>query len=257
MKLTVLIVDADAGNAALLAKALQTSRQIGTIMTASKPDAALEQAEKAEFILLDPLLPGMDGVTLLRKLAAKGLRPGVMVLSSFYSQELLRELDELGTAHCMYKPMDIDCLVRRIEQWHTDGGTRLGGKNLELERRISAMLLELGMTPISGFYDCRLALEWFIGHSNSRGRITKELYPYLARSTNQTARQVERNIRYAIEQTWLIGDPQVLERYFGYSVGPDRSRPSNAAFLRTLADHLRQSGCVPEARVPDDFTLSN
>ena len=78
-----------------------------------------------------------------------------------------------------------------------------------------------------------------LAQKDTRGRITKELYPYLADSTSQSAKRVERNIRYAIEQTWLIGDPEVLERYFGYSVGPNRSRPSNAAFLRTLTEHLR------------------
>lgn len=245
MKLTVLIVDADPGNAVPLAQALQSSQQIGAILTAFSPDEALMHAKAADLVLLDPVMPGADGAALLRRMLEQGLQPGIIALSSFYSPELLRELDSLGTAYCMYKPVDIDSLTRRIVAWHNGSGTRLGHKRLALDQRISNLLLELGMTPISGFYDCRMALKWLSIHPDSRGRITKELYPYIAHCTHRTPRQVERHIRYAIEQTWLVGDPRVLERYFGYSVGLEHSRPSNGAFLRTLAECIRGIAPTP------------
>lgn len=239
MKLTVLIVDADAGSARLVAEALKTHRRVERILTAFKPEDARKMAGRADLILIDPLLPGMDGATLLRRILNDGLKPGFIVMSAAYSREMSVAFYDLGAICCLNKPLDIEYLLNLITQWNVNEGTRLGGRDTELECRISNLLFELGMSPISGYYFCCKALKWMLAQKDTRGRITKELYPYLADSTSQSAKRVERNIRYAIEQTWLIGDPEVLERYFGYSVGPNRSRPSNAAFLRTLAEHLR------------------
>ena len=70
MKLTVLIVDADPGNAVPLAQALQSSQQIGAILTAFSPDEALMHAKAADLVLLDPVMPGADGAALLRRMLA-------------------------------------------------------------------------------------------------------------------------------------------------------------------------------------------
>ena len=96
------------------------------------------------------------------------------------------------------------------------------------------------MSPISGYYDCCTAVEWLCCNRNARGRITKELYPYLAHATGQSTNCVERNIRYVIGRTWARADETVLTQYFGDATARS-SRPSNAAFLCTIAEHLRHS----------------
>lgn len=238
MKLTVLIVDADQKNGTLLAERLRKSNRVGMAYHTDRLGAALVLAKEADMVLLDPLLPEMDGKAFLERLLTMGLSPGVIVLSSFFSKEMLQEYDRLGAAFCMRKPVDLSALMLRIEEWADGNGSRLGGKRLELRKLISNMLLDMGMSTLSGYYDCCTAIEWLCGRRRSRGRITKELYPFIARTTGQTSIQVERNIRYAIEQMWQTADPETVELYFGRSIAARKSRPSNAIFLCTLAEYI-------------------
>lgn len=250
MKLSVLIVDADREGAELLASRLSKRKLAETIFVAGDAREALRvfAQRPVELLLLDPILPEMDGVTLLLELLEGGFHPGVFVLSAFFSPELLRELDELGVAQCMSKPLDGKRLIGRLECWDPAKGTRLGGRHSGMRRRIRQLLLKLGMSgEISGFDACCYGIEWICLHGNMRGRITKELYPYIAQRMNESVQQVERNIRYAIECTWRDGNQALIEQYFGYSVDSQSGRPTNAAFLRTLAGHLideRESAIV-------------
>ncbi|NBH78464.1 response regulator [Clostridiaceae bacterium] len=240
MKLTVLVVDADPTSRDPLVKALRASSKIEQVYQADRLDAAYVFAKSADLMLLNPLVPNGDGVTFLERLIAQGIRPGVFIFSAFYTQELMQEYLRLGVACCMMKPVDINLLLRKIEEWQNISRKGIGERKLEIRARISKILMELGMSPISGYYDCCTAVEWLCCNRNARGRITKELYPYLAHATGQSTNCVERNIRYVIGRTWARADETVLTQYFGDATARS-SRPSNAAFLCAIAEHLRHS----------------
>jgi len=129
MKLTVLIVDADAGSARLVAEALKTHRRVERILTAFKPEDARKMAGRADLILIDPLLPGMDGATLLRRILDDGLKPGFIVMSAAYSREMSVAFYDLGAICCLNKPLDIEYLLNLITQWNAN--CRAGAQNLE------------------------------------------------------------------------------------------------------------------------------
>ena len=50
------------------------------------------------------------------------------------------------------------------------------------------------------------------------GRITKELYPGIAKRFNTTSSKVERAIRHAIEVAWNRGRIEALDEAFGKNV---------------------------------------
>ena len=224
MKLTVLVVDADPTSRDPLVKALRASSKIEQVYQADRLDVAYVFAKSADLMLLNPLVPNGDGVTFLERLIAQGIRPGVFIFSAFYTQELMQEY----------------LLLRKIEEWQNISRKGIGERKLEIRARISKILMELGMSPISGYYDCCTAVEWLCCNRNARGRITKELYPYLAHATGQSTNCVERNIRYVIGRTWARADETVLTQYFGDATARS-SRSSNAAFLCAIAEHLRHS----------------
>ena len=234
MKLHVLIVDEDRANAVSLQAALQS--RPGTKATLAEPrmDALLASARDVDLILLDPMNPHFEASRLFTKLIEMDLHPGVILLSSFYSNDMIKEFGELGVAHCMYKPVDFDSLMRYITRWQ-QGGDRLGHSSAQLQRKIASVLTEMGMPPISGFEFCQAGVTWLLLHTDNQRRITKELYPYLTELFHQTPGTIERNIRYAIECTWKRGNPMVMEQYLGCSRNTRSRRPTNTTFLRQIA----------------------
>ncbi len=68
--------------------------------------------------------------------------------------------------------------------------------------------------------------------------ITKELYPDLARSYRTQACNIERAIRHAIEHAWNAGNVELKNRIFGYTINPEKGRPSNGEFLAAVAHYL-------------------
>ena len=70
--------------------------------------------------------------------------------------------------------------------------------------------------------------------------ITFGLYPQLAARFDTTAARVERAIRHLIEVTWSRGDMEVLMRYFGNTVSPDKGKPTNGEFIARLSNVVKQ-----------------
>lgn len=68
--------------------------------------------------------------------------------------------------------------------------------------------------------------------------ITKELYPELAVMYRTQPCNIERAIRHAIEHAWNIGNVELKNRIFGYTVNPEKGRPSNGEFLAAVAHYL-------------------
>ena len=109
------------------------------------------------------------------------------------------------------------------------------------EYQIRQILLELG-TPyhlVGHPYVVEAVLvavenRYYINNS------TFGLYPQIAAKFDTTASRVERGIRHLIEVTWTRGDMDVLCRYFGNTVSPDRGKPTNGEFIARLTNVVQQ-----------------
>ena len=69
--------------------------------------------------------------------------------------------------------------------------------------------------------------------------ITFGLYPQLAAAFDTTAARVERAIRHLVEVTWTRGDVDVLMRYFGNTVSPDKGKPTNGEFIARITNIIK------------------
>lgn len=104
---------------------------------------------------------------------------------------------------------------------------------------IAAVLNSLGMpSNLLGYKYLRFAIQVAVADTEVLNSITKRLYPAVAREFDTTASNVERSIRHAIEVAWDRGDIDKLESYFGYSIDPNRGRPTNAEFISKVVDNL-------------------
>lgn len=104
---------------------------------------------------------------------------------------------------------------------------------------ISERLSNLGMPAnLLGYKYLRVAIQIAVGNPELLSSITKVIYPTVAKEFGTTSSNVERSIRHAIEVAWDRGDIDKLHKRFGYSVDPNRGRPTNAEFISRIVDDL-------------------
>lgn len=65
--------------------------------------------------------------------------------------------------------------------------------------------------------------------------ITAEIYPAVAEKYGSTPGRVERAIRHAIETAWERAEYNTMIDCFGYTIDPERGKPSNSEFISRMA----------------------
>ncbi len=110
-----------------------------------------------------------------------------------------------------------------------------------LNSRITDMLINTGIQPhLSGFDYLRTAVALGYDDKDYVYKMTKKLYPELAKEYNTTPPRVERCIRHAIEQAFVIMDIHVMEKIFGNLTDFNKGKVTNATFIAVLIERLKQ-----------------
>lgn len=127
--------------------------------------------------------------------------------------------------------------VKRILAGLSDSPVR---KAETMDVTIKRILLELGVpNSIKGHALLACAIRIVAEDPSVAERITKELYPEVAKRFGDIPSRTERAIRHAIEASFDRCDIRVIERYFGNTVSPKKGRPTNSEFITRLADVVR------------------
>jgi two-component system response regulator (stage 0 sporulation protein A) len=106
---------------------------------------------------------------------------------------------------------------------------------------IKKTLRQLGVPQhILGYDYLAEAVELVIRDHSILQRITKELYPTLAKHHMTTASRIERAIRHAVEigcdNTRMEG---LADELFCNSINSYTGRPTNAHFIAAVAEHVQ------------------
>lgn len=97
---------------------------------------------------------------------------------------------------------------------------------------ISNMLLEMAVPANLLGYDYILKAIELCSEDRSYIRdITKKLYPEIAKCFNTTSSRVERAIRHAVETSFSRLPIDLIEKFFGNSIDPNRGKPTNSEFV--------------------------
>lgn len=114
-----------------------------------------------------------------------------------------------------------------------------GGQGKSLDEKITAIFLSVGIPAhIKGYHYLREAIRMVYFNPELISRITKELYPGIAKRFNTTASKVERAIRHAIEVSWTRGKIENINKLFGFNVYGKNDKPTNGEFIALVADKL-------------------
>lgn len=106
-----------------------------------------------------------------------------------------------------------------------------------MKNSIDKALLEQKMVSL-GFREITSGtamLRCAVGYWEPGMVITKELYPRVAKEFGSTPGRVERAMRHAIETAWDRGDLGTINSCFGYSINPEKGKPTVGEFVSRMA----------------------
>ena len=224
------------------------------------------QKEEPDVVVLDIIMPHLDGLGVMEKIDNVSKKPRVIILTSFGQENMTQRAVQLGADYYILKPFDLETLGKRIRQLVGTNETSSSGyttsskafvttgdqvnltkstavrtvKTVEVE--VTKMIQQMGVPAhVKGYQYLRDAIVSVIKEVSLLGAVTKELYPMIAKKYNTTPSRVERAIRHAIELAWDRGNIEFMNKFFGYTINVDRGKPTNSEFIAMVADKLRIS----------------
>ncbi|MPM75106.1 Stage 0 sporulation protein A [bioreactor metagenome] len=240
-KIRVMLADANDEFRTFIASAFEASGQFEVVSSVGDGNEAvrLAQENRPDVLLLDIVLPGLDGLGVLDKLADSGIK--TMVVSSFIGDKAVSDAMGRGVCYYMPKPCDTESLMTRVRLAAGDGDEErpVRYEDAALETMITSIIHEIGVPAhIKGYQYLREAILIAVDDMDVINAVTKVLYPEVAKRYSTTPSRVERAIRHAIEVAWDRGDLETLQKFFGYTVSNTKGKPTNSEFIAMIADRL-------------------
>lgn len=267
-RIRVLLADDNRDFIEILKEYIINQEDLHLVGVAFNGNDALEiiKNEQPDVVVLDIIMPHLDGLGVLERLDNFGKKPKVIILTSFGQEHMTQRAVQLGADYFILKPFDLDTLGKRIRQLigtteitpflnissksiisaheHLPSREKTGfvktSKVIEVE--VTKMIQQMGVPAhVKGYQYLRDSIVAVINDVSLLGAVTKELYPMIAQKYNTTSSRVERAIRHAIELAWDRGNIEFMNKFFGYTINVDRGKPTNSEFIAMVADKLRIS----------------
>ena len=237
---TVLLAGANEEFRAMLRSAIEETGEFTVVGATGDGGEAhrMIQQMQPEIVVMDPILPNMDGCSVLRKLDLAKSRMNVIVVSGFLTNDLAGEMMEVGAKFFFLKPVNLESLLDRM---HTvlARPAEEQPREVVLKNMVTNVIHEIGVPAhIKGYQYLREAIMIAVDDMDVINAVTKVLYPEVAKRFGTTASRVERAIRHAIEVAWDRGDLETLQKYFGYTVSNSKGKPTNSEFIAMISDRL-------------------
>lgn len=202
----------------------------------------LVQQQKPDLLILDIIMPRLDGISVLTRIKNKGLDTKIIVITAFGQEHVIQRVAELGAAYYLIKPFELSVLAKRIVELTSDKMASLISKKpvIDICSTVGNQLDSLGIPPnLKGYSYLKTAVSIVVGNWSHLYAVTKDLYPAVGKDHNASPAQVERAIRHAIEYAWLNGNPDTLNELFGNTVSIETGRPTNSVFIGRLAEFVK------------------
>ncbi len=258
-KISVVIADDNKDISNLLREYLSTDPEINVVGLARNGLETIDivREKEPDLLLLDIIMPQLDGLGVLEKLKNLDNKPKIIVYSAIAQDKITQTAIQLGADYYMVKDIDMKVLKSRIKllfnmeekqektEQHYEPAEKFQrkteiGEGADLVSEVSSILQELGIPPhIKGYQYLREAILLVIGDLELLSAVTKELYPAIGKKFNTTPSRVERAIRHSIGVAWSRGQIDNMNRIFGYNIILDKAKPTNSEFIAMVSDNLK------------------
>ena len=234
----LVVADTDRAHIQRIRECLRPIKALDMIGSAATGNEALRLVldKSVDILITDVLLPGMDGIMLLKDLRRAGRCPTVIVCTGFYSGQLVESVCRYGASYVLYKPLDYRRLPEVIENCCAFAKRRFATvvdseaqENVDRTVLMRRLLLKMGIPArLTGSLYLLEAMTCLSHDPSLMRNLTKGLYAEVSQRLQSTPSQVERCLRPAIA--------------IGYERGDLKSRfsrlPSNRAFLEYLLQQV-------------------
>ena len=204
--------------------------------------------EQPDVVLLDIVMPRLDGMGVLRELSQRTQRPRVIMFTALKSDSVVNRAVELGASYFMVKPADPKHIHEQILAVARDDMPLSPAPVLppdtpgryarwSPDERVANLFLSIGIPAhVKGYQYLREAVRMVIEDHDVINRITKELYPGIARRYGTSSSKVERAMRHAIEVAWNRGRLESTNQLLGLTLFNEKDKPTNGEFIALIAD---------------------
>ena len=205
------------------------------IRIADNGEKALEIMDSfaPDVVVLDVMLPGLDGIAVLEQAAQRGCRSKVLVTTLVRSEYVFAKLAQLEVSYVLMKPCNLAITAERVREI-ADAYCEIPVSQCSEEEKLAESLLELGVNPKHNGYHYLCDCVKGYAEDNTQS-LTKELYVAVGASFGVSWQQVERSIRSTLEAAWQRRDERIWRSWFPAGAG----KPSNGEVICRLAEHLR------------------
>ncbi len=239
----VVIADANESYRAMLRETIEQTGEFTVVAGVGDGKNALRQVREQlpDLLLLDVVLPELDGFGVLEQLRREEIPTRTMMISSFFTEQVVGEALEKGAAFFMPKPFENGALMERMRS--VCRPVQPVSHTKSLKNMVTDIIHEIGVPAhIKGYQYLREAILIAVDDMDVINAVTKVLYPEVARRFSTSPSRVERAIRHAIEVAWDRGDLETLQKFFGYTVSNTKGKPTNSEFIAMIADRLVLEG---------------
>jgi len=116
MSTKVLLVDDEKDFLDIMAERMEVRGMDVTTATSAEDALKMVQTESYDAVIIDFLMPEMDGFTALKKFKASRADLAVILLTANVPDEKCLEAIQLGAMDVIEKPADINRLAQKIEE---------------------------------------------------------------------------------------------------------------------------------------------
>lgn len=196
---------------------------------------------RPDFLVLDLMISGADGLYILETANCAGIRPCVVALTSFTSAYMERLLEQMQVSYYLRKPCNMQHLAARIVDIAEDAHFQMmPQKTISRKESIEHFLRHLGFYPhLNGYKMVVSAIG--IMMEKPYASMTKEVYPQVAEMWGTDWKQAEHAIRNCINNAYKRRNDWVWRMYFHCDPDKKLGHLKNSVFLSGVASYLRET----------------
>lgn len=217
-------------------------KDVKLLKICSDAETALQFASacQPDLMIIDFFLFGMDGFDFLEQTKNEMFEKILLVPQNF--DQLNKKAISLGASLvvcCDFSSKDFDNMLKKSDVNKLMHGYGKSYSTENIEEVVSKFCFSIGIPAhVFGYKYIREAIKLTVADPALTNKVTKELYPSVAKCFNSSASRVERAIRHALDIAYKSGKMKNMNSILEEKVFDSGERLTSSQFISMVTDRL-------------------